>query len=145
MKKFKIIDMWVSITLIAYLVVINCIDLSLGTFQKKDIGKSYCVVGAWQLISMLIHCVNGWFTNKGGRRHTYHLIVIVAIIGSIFSFLLYYIPSFWVLLVTRPATQILISPLFMLFITAPFLEIYYTYLCYRETYIKMKRPLDQLK
>lgn len=119
MKQFKIIDCWVSTGLIISFVIIAILE---GTtnFLSDGFLTGYFVVGAWQVFSMLVHVYNRCFTYKGGTRYVYHWITLIALIT---------IPaSFWVL-----------------FIAAPFMAAFYTLLCYRETYIKMRRPLALLK
>jgi hypothetical protein len=115
MKKFKIIDFWISIVLIMIFTMVSIIN---GDFTFL-IG--YLVVGAWQVISMIVHIYAGLFIHKAGARYIYHWITLIA-------------------LITIPIGSYLI-----LLFTAPFMAVYYTYLCYRETYVKMKRPLSILK
>ncbi|MEJ7588544.1 MAG: hypothetical protein WKI04_13365 [Ferruginibacter sp.] len=115
MKQFKIIDIIISITLIA--------GFSIYWLIKQDTSFiiAYCVVGTWQGASMIIHVYNKCFVNKKGSRYYYH----------------------WVAL-----TSIVTMPLFsyrILFFTAPFMAVYYTYLCYHEVTVKMQRPLSLLK
>jgi hypothetical protein len=119
MKTFKIIDLWTSIGLI-------CSFIFLIIYHGKGFGfgndlllKSYFIVGGWQVISMLIHAISGCFTY--GARHIYHWITFISVI-------------------TMP-----IGSVWILIITAPFMAFFYTWLCWREVYIKMKRPIDVLK
>jgi len=120
MKQFKLIDFWVSTGLIVAFIIIAILQ---GTedFLSNGFLTGYFVVGGWQVISMLIHAYNHCFTYKGGARHIYHWITFVAVITMPLG-------SFWIL-----------------FFTAPFMAVYYTYLCYKETYVKMQRPLALLK
>ncbi len=87
--------------------------------QDNTFMTGYFVVGGWQVTSMLTHVFTGTFTN--GARSIYHWITLIAVftmpIGSI-----------WILL-----------------FAAPFMAVYYTWLCYNEVYVKMKRPLAVLK
>lgn len=115
MKKFKIIDTWISIILIAGFAIVSLIKQD-GTFIT-----GYFVVGGWQVISMLVHTYNHCFTYKNGSRYVYHWITLISVI-------------------TMPVGSFLI-----LLFTAPFMAVYYTWICYSETYIKMTRPLDLLK
>mgnify|MGYP003434189854 CR=1 FL=1 len=124
MKKFKIIDTWISITLIITFFIVSLIKLDY-TFL---IG--YCVIGGWQMISMLIHAIKGWFTHAKASRYHYHVTVTVFAAGSLLGILLP--PVLWIVLV-------------VLLFAAPFMAVYYTWLCYDEVYVKMQRPLAILK
>jgi hypothetical protein len=115
MKQFKIIDFWISSLLIAGFAVASIINMDF-TFL---IG--YIVIGGWQVISMIVHLVARSFIYKGGPRFVYNWITLAALITMP-------IGSFWILL-----------------FTAPFMAIYYTYICYKETYVMMQRPLALLK
>lgn len=120
MKTFKIVDVWVSVIWITVFVIAEIVYHRDELFNET-LFSGYFVTGAWQVISMCVHAFTGYFTRRGGVRYVYHWISFVAIIT---------IPvgSFWILT-----------------FAAPFMAVFYTYLCYRETYIKMKRPLDLLK
>lgn len=115
MKKFKEVDMWISIILI--------VGFSIATLIKRDntfiIG--YFVVGGWQVISMIVHAVTGTFIHSRGYRFAYHLIAFISVITMP-------IGSFWVLL-----------------FTAPVMAVYYTGLCYTELRKMNERPLAILK
>jgi hypothetical protein len=120
MKTFKIIDVWLSIGLIISITVLIMIDSEIG-FMENTLLTGYFVVGGWHVISMLVHAFNHCFTYKNGARYIYHWITLISLATMPLG-------SFWIL-----------------GITAPFMAVFYTWLCYRETYIKMKRPLDILK
>ena len=124
MKKFKKIDCYISILLIAGFTVMSFVNMD-STFI---IG--YFVVGGWQVLSILIHAVLGWFTTPYTRRYVYQFIVlgivILALSGLVFEFLL-----------------VLLA--FPLLFVAPFLAMYYTWICYYELNTIMKRPLAYLK
>ena len=115
MKKFKTIDYRISILLITVFTLISLIKRD-GTFI---IG--YFVTGAWQLISMIIHVCNRWFTRSSNARYVYHWIVLISVL-------------------TLPIVSFII-----LLFTAPFMAVYYTYLCYQEVSVRMQRPLALLK
>ena len=115
MKKFKTTDLMINVVLI-----IGCIIYTLIKFGDS-LFISYFIVGGWQVISMIVHIVKKWFTDKGGARYVYNWITLVSLIT-------FPIGSFWILL-----------------FTAPFMAVYYTYQCYDEVYVKMQRPLAQLK
>jgi hypothetical protein len=119
MKTFKIIDVWISIGLICSFIILMIYNGKGFGIGNDLLFTGYFVVGGWQVISMLVHTIAGCFTY--GARVIYHWITLIALVT---------IPvgSFWILL-----------------FTAPFMAVFYTQLCYREVYIKMKRPLDILK
>ena len=131
MKKFKTIDCWMSILLIAGFLIASIIRLDL-TFIV-----GYFVVGGWQLISILVHFFNKAFVEKGEARDGYQKYVFLFIIIVAILFPL-------ALLFKIVAIPLLIV-LFILLFCAPFMAVYYTYLCYHETFVKMKRPMDLLK
>ena len=115
MKRYKTIDLYTSILLI--------IGFSVYSFIKLDESffTGYFVVGGWQVISMIVHAGNKCFTYKGGSRYIYHWVTFISLVTMPLG-------SFWILL-----------------FTAPFMAIYYTYLCYHEVYVKMQRPLAVLR
>ena len=124
MKTFKIIDVWGSTTLIVFFLMAAIIRQD-GTFIY-----GYFATGAWQVVSMLAHLYNNRFCEKGGARVTYHRMVIIilccVLAGMVFP-------------------PLLMMVLAILLFAAPVMAIYYTWLCYEEVYVKMKRPLEVLK
>lgn len=120
MKQFKTIDFWINTGLIISSIII-CILEKVNSLIDETILVCYFIVGSWQAISMLVHVYNKCFTKKWGSRNIYHWITFIALVTMPCG-------SFWVLA-----------------ITAPFMAIYYTWLCYHETYVKMQRPLAILK
>lgn len=123
MKKFKEADIWISSLLILLFTV-------LALYNSIYLFKGYFIVGGWQIISMLAHQFNKWFVYKGSPRNVYHLTVAVLAIIALLGLVV--MPFMWVLAM-------------VLIFAAPFMAVYYTILCYRETYNGMKRPLDHLK
>ena len=117
MKKYKELDCWISTGLIIGFALL--ILFNPHNFPENLIA-AYLVVGGWQITSMLVHIACGYFTQIGGARFIYHWISFIAVI-------------------TLPASC------WVLFYAAPFMAIYYTWLCFTETYIKMKRPMELLK
>ena len=115
MKRFKIFDLTLSILLI--------IASGVYALVEKETGfiLSYFIVGGWQSISMIIHAYNRCFTYKSGSRYIYHWISLVSVVTMPLG-------SFWILI-----------------FTAPFMAIYYTWLCYHEVFVKMQRPIAVLK
>ena len=116
MKKLKQIDCWISIALIIVFLILSLIN------HDYTFIIGYFIVGGWQVISMIVHAYAGWFNQKNGVRRVYHWITLIS-------------------LVTMP-----IGSFYILFFIAPFMAIYYTWICYEEVYVKMQqRPLAQLK
>lgn len=124
MKKFKEIDAWISGVLI--------IGFLIATLTRRDFTFliGYFVVGGWQVISMLIHAFNGWFTETGSKRYIYHWIVVITIMIVLLGFAVY---------------PILIYLLFILLFVSPFMALYYTWLCFDEIRKMNQRPLQLLK
>ncbi|RYF87723.1 MAG: hypothetical protein EOO03_10095 [Chitinophagaceae bacterium] len=124
MKKSKAIDTWISIVLIASFTIASLIRLDY-TFLV-----GYCVVGGWQLVSIVIHVAKGWFTTRRAGRYYYQITVAILLGATLLGLLVY--PLLW-------------SVMIVLLFAAPVMAVYYTWLCYRERFIGMKRPLDLLK
>ncbi len=124
MKTFKTIDYWCSIALLITFLVYSLIRLDY-TFVY-----GYFVIGAWQCCSMIVHIWNHWFTTAIGARKNYHMavmiILVLTLLGSVYGPLLY-------------------AVMFCMLFAAPLMALYYTRLCYLELYVKMQRPLAQLK
>jgi CHASE2 domain-containing sensor protein len=97
----------------------------------------YFVVGGWQIVSMFTHSVHKCFTENKGRRNHYHkLVLLLAIVTALLIALAQLAEGFFI-----PA----LAMLYVLLFASPILAIFYTYMCYEETYIKMKRPMELLK
>jgi len=124
MRTYKKMDFKISCLLIIFFTILGLVNLD-HTFIV-----GYLTIGAWQVISMLIHAVNSWFTEKGSIRYNYHLAVLV--IFTLFC-LGFFIPA------------ILVMILYFMLLAAPVMAVYYTVLCYKEVYIKMQRPIALLK
>lgn len=116
MKRFKIIDMWISVALI-----VSCTIYLLIEMDIERLIMGYFLVGGWQVISMIVHAVTGTFTYKGGVRLIYHWITFISLVTIPLG-------SFWILA-----------------FTAPFMAVLYTAICFREVKVKMRRPLSLLK
>lgn len=117
MEKFKRVDCWVSIFLL-----VSCalfVLLSMDNWGSALI-VSYFIVGGWQVLSMTVHAVTGYFTKRVWGRLLYHWIVVVVI--ALFPF------TMWLLLYI-----------------APVMAVFYTAMCYHETFVLMKRPMELLK
>lgn len=115
MKKFKKIDVWVSIVLITGFAIATIIN------RNYSFMLGYFVVGGWQVISMLVHVYYHSFTEKKSTRRNYHWITFISLITMP-------IGSFWILL-----------------FTAPFMAVFYTWLCFDEVRKMHQRPLAILK
>lgn len=124
MKKFKLYDAWISIILIAIFTFISLIWLD-GTFIV-----GYFTVGAWQLISMMVHFKNKWFLTGSNPRSIYHKFILGLALALVLGFII------------PPVGYVIL--LGLLFI-APVLAIVYSCICYNEVYVKMQRPLALLK
>ena len=115
MRNFKTTDLFISIALIVGFTIYCLIK------QDESILIAYFVVGGWQVISMLVHAYNKWFSGKGSARYIYHWIAFISV-------------------VTMPAGSV-----WILAVAAPFMAVYYAWLCYQEVYVKMRRPMALLK
>ena len=115
MKKFKEVDTWISIILIAGFAIASIIN------RDYTFLLGYFVVGGWQVISMLVHVYYHSFTEKKGIRRNYHWITLISLITMP-------IGSFWILL-----------------FTAPLMAVFYTWLCFDEVRKMNQRPLALLK
>ena len=115
MRIIKGLDILINISLISWFIVHNYLT-------NADIKiEGYYIVGGWQVISMLMHAMNKWFTAKDSVRYSYHWITLISII-------------------TMPFGSFLI-----LFFTAPFMALFYTGLCIVEFTRIKKRPMSLLK
>ncbi len=103
MRIFKITDVLIS----SILVIVFFIEYIMYPSPEK-LFSAYFITGGWQTISMVIHAMKRWCTRKGGARYIYNWITFTSIITMP-------IGSFWIL-----------------FLTAPFMALFYTCLCYYE-------------
>ena len=115
MKTFKQFDFWVSVVLILVFAIVSIIR------QDETVILGYVVIGSWQVLSMLVHLFTKTFTHYPGARFTYNWVTLIAV-------------------VTIP-----VGSVWVLVFTAPFMALYYTWLCYNEVFVKMQRPLSVLK
>ena len=115
MKKFKEVDVWISIILIT--------GFAIATIINRDYTflLGYFILGGWQVISMLVHIYSKSFTQKKGTRYVYHWITLISLVTMP-------VGSFWILL-----------------FTAPFMAVFYTCLCFAEVRKMNQRPLSLLK
>ena len=120
MKKFKTIDCWISVVLILFFAGASIADRNSRGLNNTLIN-GYFIVGSWHIISMITHILSGTFIYKNGVRYYYHWISFVAVITIPLG-------SFWIL-----------------YLLAPFMAVFYTWICYNEVSVKMQRPLAALK
>lgn len=113
MKTFKLVDAWINVGLIIFFLVSTIINDSMA-----QLFRAYFITGGWQVISMVVHELNGWFCRRNSIRRIYHLVSLTCI-------------------VTMPMGSFLI-----LFFIAPLMAVFYTWLCLDEVYVKMKRPVS---
>ena len=123
MKKFKEADIAISILLIVVFITFS--------LAKRDYTFliRYSMVGVWQLISIVIHLYNAWFTQNGSQRYYYTWAVFIIIIIAVSGFAIY---------------PLLLIFYFLLF-ASPFMALYYIWICYREIKQLNQPPLHQLK
>lgn len=124
MKNFKIFDLSISIILILFFT-------PAFLFWRESIFLSgYFVVGGWQVISMLIHFSNRWFTAKGSSRDTYQMAVLSIFLITLLGLLF---------------TPVLFMLLYFLLVVAPLMAILYSIICFNEIRSLSIRPLSLLK
>lgn len=112
-------DCWIRTLLIVASFVI--LIFYRESFWVDMLIYAYIMVGAWQLISMVVHVYTGYFMRIYGARFIYQWISFIS-------------------LITIP-----LGSFGILIFIAPFMAVFYTALCYVETYKKMKRPMELLK
>jgi hypothetical protein len=115
-KKLKLLDAWIHMLLIISL-LISCIVKPF----IETLAMAYFIIGCWEVCSMVIHEWNSWFTFSGGVRRIYHRAAFIFIVTIPLG-------SFTILLYTAPAMFAL-----------------YSYMCFYELFVKMRRPLALLK
>jgi hypothetical protein len=126
MKEFKQIDWLISVLLIV-------IFLVMGFIHSIWFLYGYFIVGGWQVISMIVHELAGWFVIRGSLRRSYHVIVLVIMILGC-SFIIY-----------EPLAFISYLLCFIMLFAAPVMALFYTSLCYNEWKSLSRRPLSVLK
>ncbi len=124
MRKFKLYDYWISLILIIAFTIISLIKRD-GTFIA-----GYFTVGAWQLVSMLVHYQKKWFMAGSSARSIYQKCILGLALCSIVGCIVPLIGMFI---------------FFILLFISPLLAIIYTAICYNEVFVKMQRPLALLK
>lgn len=122
MKTFKLIDSWLQMAAVA-------VAFALTASMVIPVYRAYLMTCSVQLFSMVIHEATGTFTSRGTARRRYHNIAYVVVTGLVIAL---WFPPF-------------VPVFFPLVFVVPFMAAYYAWLCYRETYFYMKRPLSILK
>ena len=112
MKYFKLADIFINLALIGWFLTHN------WNRDLDSLTTAYFTVGGWQVISMIVHEFNKWFTVKYNIRYIYHRISLLSVITMPLG-------SFWIL-----------------GITAPFMALFYTVLGIVEFFRIKKRPLN---
>ncbi|SJZ78622.1 hypothetical protein [Sediminibacterium ginsengisoli] len=126
MKKIRLIkqlDVMGQIILIAAFVLLGFISIRNGI-------TGYFIVGGWQVLSSLVHIGMGWFSSNKYRKWYYGLLVWVVV--------------FFMVALVIPKTLMLPYLYFILFFS-PGMALFYLFICHRETFVMMARPMDQLK
>lgn len=119
MKRFKQIDLAISILLIA----------GFAAWYIYDTGilfRAYFTIGGWQVISMLVHAFGGWFIEKGSARVTYNWVTFTIVSMGALAFV---IPAFLVVY-------------YIMLFAAPVMAVIYCLICRMELKKLNKRPLD---
>lgn len=124
MKNFKKMDAWISVILIAAFTILPWIK-NLNLFLA-----GYLVVGGWQLISMIIHAIDGRFAKRDSQRYWYHWTVAITGLAVISGFIF---------------QPLLLLILYALLFVSPFMAVFYTWLCFKEVKKMNQRPLALLR
>ena len=123
MKRLKEIDFVIQVLLIVATLIFVFTNIE---FAEITLLFSLFIIGCYQLLSMLIHEVTGFFTKNNSIRRLYHNISYVIIALALLSS---FIPGLFYII---------------LYVT-PIMALTYTYICYKETFVFLKRPLSILK
>jgi hypothetical protein len=125
MKTFKQIDLAISSALMTGFFIAALIK------QDETFIIGYFVTGGWQVISMIVHAMDGTFARKGTARYNYHWIVVIVVGIALLSVVLKFEP--------------LLMIFFVLIFIAPIMAVYYTWLCGSELSTLRKREFIHLK
>ncbi len=117
MKLFKQIEFYSSVAFISVFFITWLITKDNGLLLP-----AYFTVGALQLVGMLIHAINKWFTNRNSMRLYYHWLIAVLLMLAPFGF-----------------------GLFILLYAAPVLAVVYTIICKLEINALQLKELVHLK
>lgn len=98
-------------------------------YDQDIIFTAYFITGGWQVLSMIVHEVKGWYTGRGSGRRVYHWISgVIILLGVLAPFI--YIFFFIYLIVL---------------FAAPVMAVIYSHICYNELKSLKNRPLTKFK
>jgi Na+/proline symporter len=122
MKLFKIADLSISICLI--------IGFSVASILNIDIlFYGLFITGGWQVISMLVHILNGWFWPRHNLRTAYQWVTLgILSLGTLLTIADYFFIFYYIM-----------TPV------APVLSVIYSLICYDEIRRLRIRPLALYK
>lgn len=123
MKTFKTIDFYINVTLILGLMLWVLLSPSY-------LFTAYLIAGSWQVFSMLIHRLNGWFMQPLAMRSLFHWLTSLILSA---------------LLISTASSELLLATLYLLLFTFPFLALIYCAMCYAELRDIKKRYLLSLR
>ncbi|MBI2730962.1 MAG: hypothetical protein HYX40_09465 [Sphingobacteriales bacterium] len=123
MKKFKLYDLLISMVMIVIFLVTSLVQ------RDNTFLLGYFVVGGWQLVGMVVHIYHNWFTQAGGRRYYYTCTVFIVLVIAVLGFII---------------SPLLVIYYVMLF-AAPFMALYYAWICYKELSSIYRHELIHLK
>lgn len=117
MKHFKQIELIINTILISFFLVVFII-----TNDFEYVFTGYFVVGAVQLLSILIHIIKGWFIGFTSLRTYYNwfLVILAILIPTGFS-------------------------IYFLLFASPIMALFYLFICYREWRVLKFKELIHLK
>lgn len=122
MKLLKQTDLAISIVLIT----------GFSAWYIYDQGilfTAYFITGSWQVLSMIVHEVKGWFTGRGSGRRIYHWISgIIILLG-----------------VLAPLISVFFFIYLIMLFAAPVMAVIYSLICYNELKSLKDRPLTKFK
>ena len=123
MKTFKELDCGINVGLLVVLTIWTLIHPSL-----EMLITSYCIVGAWQVISMVVHTFSGWFLKRNGARIYYQRFTAIILASIVVGFTV--VPYF-------------LFVFYFLLVASPFLAVSYTLICFEELkQLKMAHALN---
>ena len=119
MKRIKQIDLVVQAILLLFAGIVLLL-------QASWVHICYLLLAVWQLTGIVYHQVKGVYTGRLMPRYLYHRVVVaglaVLLLTPLFPTLHFVYKSLW--------------------IAIPLSAVLYGYICYRETFRYMIRPLE---
>lgn len=123
MKLIKQVDFFLQLLLMVTFLFF--VAASKDGFELNLLAALF-ITGFYHLVSMVAHEVSGYFIKRGSVRRWYHNIsYIIAVLSLFFN--------------SAPGVIYIVE-----YVT-PFMAFFYTWLCYKETFVYLKRPLSILK